>query len=272
MADQSIALPTDEDPELETVVSYLSLIPDFEERAAVTIRDAVSEVLRGERTGRYSIHQLTKQEKAHIGTQVEIAFLHEFFDLREGAILDTTIEGIEVDIKNTIVSNWMIPEEAFGQLCLLVLINEDTRHFSIGVLRAVIDILNRPNRDGKRSVSAAGQNRIRWIVRHGNLPVSIFLTIPANLNKEIWAQGDNTSRRQGQARVTHLFRVVTNQPIFRSDISTLARQHDPAKRVRDARKLLRREGLLVLSGRYHRALAEQRGFHLRGDEWMSVAG
>lgn len=270
MADQNTVVPSDEDAELEIVYSHLSKIPNFQERAAVTIRNAVSEVLRGERTGRYSIEQLTRQEKAHIGTQVEIALLLEFFDLREGDLLDTTIEGIEIDIKNTIISNWMIPHEAIGQLCLLVAINENDKCFSIGVVRADLDILNRPNQDGKRSISAAGQKRIRWVVKKAILPVSIFLTIPKQVNDEIWAQAGNRSKRQGQARVTHLFRRVTDQPIFRSDIATLARQHDPAKRARDARRILRREGLLILSGRYHRKLAEQRGFRLRADEWISV--
>lgn len=201
--------PTDApNQDLETVIAALNSIKNFQERAAVAIRDAVNEVLRGERTGRYSIDQLTKQEKAHIGTQVEIAFLLEFFGLRQGSLLDTTVEGIEVDIKNTIGSNWMIPPEAVGQICFLVEINEANRCFSIGVLRTDLLLLTQPNRDYKRSINTIGRQQIRWLVKNAVLPVSIFLRIPEGLNKEIWAQGEDGRKRQGQARITHLFRVV----------------------------------------------------------------
>ncbi len=259
------------DRDLETVISGLQSIQGFQERAAIAIRDAVNEVLRGERTERYSIDQLTKQEKAHIGTQIEIAFLLEFFGLQQGLLLDTTIDGIEVDIKNTIGNNWMIPHEAVGQICLLVGISEANRCFSIGVLRTELWLLNQPNQDRKRSINTTGRQQIRWIIRDSDLPVSIFLRLPDSLREEIWAQGGSSRRRQGQARITHLFRLVQGQPISRVDVATLARQHDPAKRVRDARKVLRREGLLVLSGRYHRKIAEEKGFRLRPDEWICTA-
>lgn len=272
MAENAPVAPRAEDRQFETVYSYLSEIPDFEIRAALTLREAISDVLRGEKTGRYSIAQLTKQEKAHIGTQVEIAFRIEFFGLREGNLLDTTVDGIEVDIKNTIGSNWMIPREAVGQLCLLVQIDEANRCFSIGLLRTAIDSLNKPNQDGKRSINSQGQGRIRWVVRNAELPVSIFVTLPEQIRSEIWAQKGRGNKAQGhgQARVTHLFRMIQNQPIFRADIATLAQQRDPAKRARDAKKKLRREGLLVLSHRYDRRLAKEKGFDLKEDEWISI--
>ena len=166
----------------------------------------------------------------------------------------------------------MIPHEAVGQLCLLVQIDEPSRRFSIGLLRTTIDRLNKPNQDGKRSVNSEGQGRIGWAVRNAELPVSIFLTLPEQIRSEIWAQKGRGRSVQGhgQARVAHLFRVVQNQPIFRADIATLAQQRDPAKRARDAKKELRREGLLVLSHRYNRRLAKEKGFDLKEDEWISI--
>lgn len=252
------------DKDLEKVIDAVRAIKDFEAKTSSCIREAINEVLRGDRTGRYSIAELTKQEKAHIGTQVEIAFLRDIFDLRTGEILDTTIAGVEVDIKNTILDNWMIPHEAVGHICLLVRINEPARSFSVGAVRTTADILNKPNQDGKRSLSIGGKNRIRWVANEARLSVSIFLRMPKELKDKIWAE------RSGQARVTQLFRLVQNEAVHRSDISTLAQQLDPAKRARDAAKKLRAEGILVLSGRYDRLEAEKKGFALRADEWVSL--
>ncbi len=86
------------DAELEKVLAEINATPAFEAKAAEVIRGAVDDVFRGGRTGRYSIDQLTRQEKAHIGTQVEIALIQEFFRV-EGTKLDTQIGGIEVDVK-----------------------------------------------------------------------------------------------------------------------------------------------------------------------------
>jgi Restriction endonuclease NaeI len=253
------------DSDFKKVIDSLNSTNDFDLRASACIRGAVNEVLRGDKTGRYSISQLTKQEKAHIGTQVEIAFLRDLFDLRQGHLLDTTIAGVEVDIKNTIGDNWMIPHEAVGQVCLLISIAEEKQCFSVGLVRTNDGILNKPNQDGKRSLSAAGKAEIHWLLHKSRLPVSIFLTMPEDVCQKIW------SVPPGQARVTQLFRLVQDQPIHRSDVATLAQQFDPAKRVRDAKKKLRQEGILLLSGRYGRLAAEAKGYKLRPDEWISLS-
>src|SRR5580692_3253179 len=150
------------DPELDRVHASVVAMDAFASRAADAIRGAIDDVLRGERTGRYSIAQLSRQEKAHIGTQVEIALVQEFFHA-EGKKLDTLVDGIEVDIKNTIGDNWMIPHEAVGELCLLTLINEPDQTYSLGLVRAYDELLNKPNQDGKRSLSTTGKATIRWI-------------------------------------------------------------------------------------------------------------
>jgi Restriction endonuclease NaeI len=233
----------DNDPELERVYASIHATEAFVSRAADAVRGAIDDVLRGERTGRYSIGQLSRQEKAHIGTQVEIALVQEFFRV-EGKKLDTIVDGIEVDIKNTIGDNWMIPHEAVGELCLLTLINEPTRTYSLGLVRAYDHLLNKPNQDGKRSFSTKGKETIRWIADGAHLPVSIFLQIPAIKLENIW------QRKSGQARVNELFRQVQCVPILRADLVALAKQQDPTKRARDAKKWLAKEGLLVLCGRY----------------------
>ncbi len=256
-----------EDAELKAVVNCIQAIPDLARTTAKVIRGAVDDVIHGHRTGRYSIQQLTRQEKAHIGTQVEIALVRELFGNREGETLDTLIAGVEVDIKNTIGNNWMIPPEAVGHICLLTSISEVSRTYCMGLIRTNSDLLNRPNRDQKHTISAEGVRRIHWIIRDGEMPVSIFLRLPAATVAQIWSPPGIGQRSPGQARIMQLFRLVQKEKIFRVDLEALAQQQDPAKRARDAKKQLLKENLLVLCGRYDReALLRLAAMIL---EWMS---
>ena len=90
------------DPELDAVLAEIENIPDFQGKTAGVIRKAIDNVLQGDRTRRYSISQLTPEEKKHIGTQVERGLKSDFFQDRAGKVSDTTIADVEVDIKNTI--------------------------------------------------------------------------------------------------------------------------------------------------------------------------
>ncbi len=125
----------------------------------------------------------------------------------------------------------MIPREAVGELCLLILINEPAQIFSVGLVRPSDNILNKPNQDLKRSLSTIGKGTIRWIVNRGRLPVSIFLQMPVTTRDAIW------NHKSGQKRVKELFRQVQKVPILRSDIVALAKQDDPTKRARDAKSI-----------------------------------
>ncbi len=63
-------------------------------------RRAVDEVIDAPRTNRFTIGELEKTEKTYLGTKVEI-LLRDFLKLPKGRILDLLIDGVEVDIKNT---------------------------------------------------------------------------------------------------------------------------------------------------------------------------
>ena len=258
-----LALP---DLEFHSVLTKIQEIEHLEERSRWIIRDAIDDVIRGDRTGRYSIAQLTKQEKAHIGTQIEISLVREFFDLRQGQVLDTTVSGVEVDIKHTIGSNWMIPEEAIRHICLLVKTSEENRCFSIGLIRAQREDLGAPNRDRKRGLTSSAREQIAWILRDSQFPVSIFLTMPPEDRDAIFSH-----TRSGQKRVNELFRRFQRVPIMRADLCTLARQRDPMKRGRDAKKQLQNEGIGVVCGRYadKRQPAIEAGLSITKNEWVS---
>ena len=234
------------DPELDAVLTEIKNTTDFRGKVVGVIRKAIDSVLQGDRTRRYSINQLTPEEKKHIGTQVERGLKSEFFEDRAGKISDTIIAGVEVDIKNTIGDNWMIPTEAVGRLCLLIQIDEKSAECSVGLVRARSELLGKQNQDKKKSFSKEGKKSIDWIVRDASLPVSAFLTSASTIRDGI------LEKSSGQARVTELFRRIQAVPIQRSDIEAVAatkdRQVDVRARVRDAKNKLRQEGLLVLRG------------------------
>ena len=233
------------DEQLDRVFGAVATLPYFAEHSELVVRKAIDRVLRGDSTGRYSIGELTPEEKKHIGTHVEQGLIREFFDDRRGERLDTTVEGVEVDIKNTVGETWMIPPEAVNKICLLSAIDETSQKYSIGLIRANESILTKPNQDKKRSLSSRGRSMIRWIVRDRDLRVSVFAR-DTNVRLRVF------SKKSGQARVAELFRQVEATPIQRSDIEVAAvhkgRQVDVRARVRDAKIKLRSEGLLLLRG------------------------
>jgi hypothetical protein len=258
------------DPELELVRSEVLGLENFAHRTAGVVRAAIDNVLQGDRTKRYSIEQLTPEEKKHIGTQIEKGLKKELFGDRSGEVLDTTIAGTEVDIKNTIGENWMIPPEAVGNLCLLNRISEQSKTFSVGLVRIRQELLNSENQDKKRSLSKKGRETIVWLIQNAPLPVSTFLTSDASIRDSVFA------KRSGQARVTELFRRIHKLPIERSDIAAAAagddRQIDLRARVRDAKTKLLTEGLLVLRGwnKTERLEALSRGYAIDGRQCITI--
>ena len=229
------------DPELAQVVEFFLQINGFELQAAETLRRALDEVIDGMRTGRWSVDALEKTEKTYIGTKVEILFKFDF-ELSTGNRLDMRIEDTEVDIKCTVLKDWMIPKEAVNELCLLVRIDDHRSKFWIGVIRAAPSVLRlSENRDKKSSLSAIGKKSIHWLIEAGQLPVNFLASIAPAVREKIFSH-----RKSGQARVNELFRLVQGRIIPRVAIETVAQQKDSMKRARDARKPLKGEGILVL--------------------------
>ncbi|MCB1087490.1 MAG: restriction endonuclease [Verrucomicrobiae bacterium] len=229
-----------QDEALGRVVDFFLRQNGFENQAADTLRRALDEVIDGMRTGRWAVDSLEKTEKSYIGTKVEILFKFDF-ELEDGEKLDTRIEGAEVDIKCTVLRDWMIPREAVGELCLLVRIDDARSKFWIGIVRTSPEVL-RPgkNQDGKTSLSAAGKKHIRWIIEEGILPANLLATLDPKIRAQILDSGS------GQKRINQLFRLVQRRVISRVDVETVARQKDPMKRVRDARLHLAKEGILII--------------------------
>jgi len=229
------------DPGLARVVEFFLQINGFELQAAETLRRALDEVIDGMRTGRWSVNSLEKTEKTYIGTKVEILFKFDF-ELPKGNKLDIRVEDTEVDIKCTVLQDWMIPKEAVGELCLLVRIDDLRSKFWIGVIRAAPSVLRTgENRDKKSSLSAEGKKSIHWLVEAGQLPINFLANVDPAIREKIFSH-----RKSGQARINELFRLVQGRIIPRVAIETVAQQKDSMKRARDARSPLKSEGILVL--------------------------
>src|SRR6266567_2220772 len=121
------------DPELAKVSAWFRGHSALEECFGQVLRQSFDEVLDGQRTGRFDVDELEKTEKTYIGTKVEIV-CRAAFGIRKGAPgrMDYLIEGIEVDAKFSLTEGWTIPQEAVGQLCLVMSADDRRSVFRVG--------------------------------------------------------------------------------------------------------------------------------------------
>jgi hypothetical protein len=224
---------------------------------ASMLRQCVDDVIMTPKTGRRSYEELEKTEKTYIGTRVEIE-LRAMLRLPKGR-LDTLILGHDVDIKNTMGSNWMIPTEAVDHPCILVAADEVRAKCFLGLFVAKLDYLTTgQNKDSKKSVSAKGFHNILWLLKDHPYPPNFWQTVASDAVERIF------SGKSGNQRMATLFREVQDVPIQRDVIEAVARQKDFMRRIRSdngkgTRDILAREGILLLSGDYDSALIETLG-------------
>lgn len=232
----------------------------------VLIRQAIDEVIDAPRTGRVHARELEKTEKTYIGTKVEI-LVRNFFRLPKG-ILDLTIDGMDVDVKNTIGTTWMIPREAVGKPCILVASDEERHTCYFGIFIAhKTNLTEGVNQDQKRSVSAAGFKNIHWILADEPYPPSFWAILGEQKTHSIMRG------KTGNERIEALFRETLNRPVSRETIQAVAQQKDYMKRLRKnggARDALAREGIAILSQKYDAGIIERLGLpRLNLDEFVS---
>ena len=252
------------DEEHRKVRAWLTGI-DRSNELAWAIRRAIDWVIDGPRTGRYSIEQLQPSEKVYIGNRVEHEAIHAL-GLIKTPPLDTVIEGVAVDFKFSLKTSWMIPPEAIDKLCVITTANDRDSSFGVGLIRARRCHLGdgEGNRDGKRSISASGRKSIDWLWNNAPLPKNFLLHMDPDLRSTILALPS------GQQRVIAAFRHLTGHIISTNALDTLAVQRDPSKRIRDARKVLNKEGIDVLGERYDKAKIAANGLTpLPRDSWLS---
>ena len=232
------------------------------------LRRCIDDVIMTPKTGRRAYEELEKTEKTYIGTRVEIE-LRALLRLPRGR-LDTEILGRDVDIKNTMGSNWMIPTEALDQPCLLVAADEARARCYLGLIVARPAYLTQgKNKDGKGSISAAGFGNILWLMCDHAYPANFWRGQDPHVVTTIFSQST------GNTRMASLFRQIQACPIARDVVEAVAQQKDFMRRIRSdkgrgTRDLLEIEGILLLSGQYDSQLIKVLGLpHCRGSEFIS---
>ena len=232
------------------------------------LRQSIDEVIDASRSRRFVFSELQSTEKAYVGTKVEILLMNHL-GLDRGSVLDVLVDGIEVDIKNTIGDNWMIPHEALGHPCVLIQTNEKSAKCSFGLVVIQDDILTRGgNQDGKKTLTATGKKSVHWMLRDCDYPRNFWEDVSRDAMRAI------TAPKGGTERLAVLFQIYQRCPIHRDVLIALAHQKDAMKRLRKnggARDKLQHEGIAVLSGKYHGTLISRLGLKSCGpDEFISV--
>jgi hypothetical protein len=248
---------TSPDPEVAAVVETIRAADPSGAISGNVFRNAFDYLYDGQRTGRYRPDQLSKTEKTHCGSLVEIYFRRALDGvIGDGEALDFSIADLDVDCKYSFtLGAWMLPPECFGKLLLVAHADDVAGHWSLGVVRARADYLRGgANRDAKTGLNTLGRQAIQWIFERAELPANALLALPPS---DVDAIFRPTS---GQKRVNELFRRAQLIPISRMVVATVAQQDDYMKRVRyngGARSALQAEGFLIPGGDYdaHRQVA-----------------
>lgn len=240
------------------------------EKFPLLIRGAIDFVLDPVRTARTRMSDLDNIEKAFVGLKVE-HFVRDMLDVPKG-VRDLQIEGLDVDIKNTVGNNWMIPPETYlrEEPCLIIASDENTHECWLGLFVSRNAYLNAGNRDQKRSVSASAFQNILWLVEGAPYPKSSW----AGLNME--RLRELRKIKGGKKRAVAFFSENLRKPIHRIVIqSLLFNQLDYMKRLRKnggARDELKKRGIALLSGIYDSALVKELKLPLLDrEETMAVA-
>lgn len=256
------------DPGLERAVQWFKVQPDMRSRFGAAIRRSFDEVFDGQRTGRYRLEELGKVEKTYIGTKVEIVVQAEF-GLQRGRRMDYLVAGEDIDAKWSMKSGgWMIPTEAVQELCLCLTADDNASTFSVGVLRATEERLRASrNKDSKRRFTNEAVAEMTWLAESAELPENLLLHLDDTVRDSIL-----DPNKSGQRAVNELFRRVQGRVVDREVVLTVAQQQDGPKRVRDARRALAAEGVVILGHQSaHPAIAEALGVPVpRKGSWVSA--
>lgn len=137
-----------------------------------------------------------------------------------------------------------------------------------GVVRCVEGHLNKgENRDGKRTLSAAGRSAMVHLVSSSPVPPNFVAEMDPDLRSDIV---DLPSK---QARISALFQNLPYTPIPRNAVTTVARTTgDPMRRTRaDSHGDDPLGAFVVLSAKYGNRVLEALGREpMQGDHFMAV--
>jgi hypothetical protein len=238
------------------------------------ISEATDFVVDPVRTGRNALSDLDNVEKTFVGLKIE-HFFRDFLDVPKG-LRDLVIDGMDVDVKNTVSATWMIPQETYKNAdpCLLVASAEDKGRCWLGLMLARDAYLGNPNQDKKRGVIGTGFANILWLIDGAELPPSHWKFIDMCRFREL------RNKEGGNKRAAQFFSENLNRTVNRSVLEALLHdQQDFTRRLRGdkahvgARELLEKHGIALLCGTWpdDRQIARNAGIaELGADEWVAL--
>lgn len=237
-------------PLIATILQHGGGYDAFSSTVPVLLRQAFDEVIDAPRTNRFTLAEIEKTEKTYLGTKVEI-LLRNYLKLPKGKVLDMLVNGVEVDIKNTVGRTWMIPTESLDRPAFIIRANEKTARCDVGMVVFRREYLTMgENRDVKKTLAAAHNSAIWWLLRTHPYPPNFWEVLSTADRNEIMAAGG------GKNRIAALFEKIQRQPISRLQVQALAQQHDYMKRIRrngGARDVLAPKGIALLWGQGDRS-------------------
>jgi hypothetical protein len=227
-------------------VSILATDPEGT-RCGRAIRHALDQAYDGRRTGRWDLTQLSKAESAQIGPLIEV-WLQRVLHLDDGITTSLQIAGYDVVCTwSERIDGWTLDRAVPGEFELPYLVtwaNEETSRFSLGILRPGPDSRGVASMDrGRPRLSQVGIDQILWVFDGCALPTNILMKHPETAMEAV-------SQSSGQTAVNMLFRRLQGELVQHSAVETVAQQIDSSKRIRDARRHLKNEGIVIL-GHFH---------------------
>lgn len=254
----------------DTIIARSGGMERLEQEFPVLVREVIDSIIDPVRTGRTQFEELVNVEKTFIGLRLEHV-LRDMIDVPSG-LRDLVIDGMDVDVKNTVRDTWTIPPETYRdeEPCILIRSNEATLRCWLGVVFARDAYLTGgQNRDGKRAISADGKANILWILEGVEYPSGRWDGIDTNRFREL--RGING----GTNRVAAFFREHTGLKVHRTVLQALLYdQKDYMKRIRGnggARDVLAQEGIAILSGVYGAPLARRLGYGILAPDEILAA-
>lgn len=236
-----------EDPDIHHIKESILGVDPTGARCGHAIRQALDQTYDGRRTGRWDWTQLTKAEASNIGSLIEV-WLQRALNLNDGITTSVQVAGHDVACTwSERIDGWTLEHPVLGQPELPHLVtwaNEETSRFSLGILRPGPESRGIPSMDrGRPRLTPTGIDQILWVFDGYELPTNVLVRHPEAAMTAI-------CQSSGQSAVNMLFRLLQGELVQQSAVETVAQQVDPSKRIRDARKHLRKEGIVIL-GHYH---------------------
>ncbi len=165
-------LRSDPDNELDIVASHLKALDPFGIRTAAALERVIN-AYGTEASRRNFLAHFCNRESMRFSALVKI-FLQRELNFEDGDDLDYKIGRVEVGcVFSSRLDHWSIPQECWGNICLLVWAGGECSEWSLGLVRAVAFHLSGRGVTKKSVIlKPCGIEMITWLFERTALPKS----------------------------------------------------------------------------------------------------